>query len=138
MDIDRWDPFREVSQLLAGRLAPTPRALNDGTWLPPTNIHETADAYRLDVELPAVAADDVRIDLRDGVLRIAGERPAPTTEDGRAFRREQRSGKFARSFRMPADADPDTVSATAKDGIVSIVVRKSEQAQTRTIEVRAA
>lgn len=137
MNIDRWDPIREVGHLVAGHLAPLP-AVNDGAWLPPTDIREVADAYRLDVELPAVAAADVRVELRDGVLHVAGERPAPADEDGRAFRREQRYGKFARSFRMPEDADPEAVSATAKDGIVSIVVRKSKQAQARSIEVRAA
>lgn len=137
MNIDRWDPIREVGHLLAGHFAP-PRTVNDGAWLPPTDIREEADAYRLDVELPAVAAADVRVELRDGVLHVAGERPAPAVLDGRAFRREQRYGKFARSFRMPEDADPEAVSATAKDGIVSIVVHKSKEARARSIEVRAA
>lgn len=138
MNIDRWDPLREVGHLLAGRMESPSRPANDGAWLPPTDIREEADAYRLDVELPAIAAADVRIELRDGVLHVAGERPAPAIENGRAFRRERRYGRFARSFRMPEDADAEAVSATAKDGIVSIVVRKSEQAQARSIEVRAA
>lgn len=137
MNIDRWDPIREVGHLLAGHLAPAP-AVNDGAWLPPTDVREEADAYRLDVELPAVAAADVCVELRDGVLHVAGERRTPAMVEGCAFRREQRYGKFARSFRLPEDADAEAVTATAKDGIVSIVVRKSKEAQACSIEVRAA
>lgn len=137
MNINRWDPFRDFGQVLAGHLVPTVSA-HAGAWQPPTDIREDGEAYHLDLELPAVPAEDVQIELRDGVLRVAGERPAPATEGGRAFRREQRYGKFERRFRLPEDADADGVSASAKNGIVSVVVRKSQPAQARAIEVQAA
>lgn len=138
MSINRWDPFREISQLVASQFAPMPALGGDGTWQPLADIREDADVYRLDVELPAVAPEDVRVELRDGVLRVAGERQAPAGEGERAFSRELRYGKFARSFRMPKDADAEAVSATAKDGVVRIVVRKTPKAQSRAIEVLAA
>lgn len=138
MSINRWDPFREISQLLASQLAPMAAPGNDGSWTPLADVREDQDAYRLDVELPAVAAKDVRIELTDGVLRVAGERQAPTGEREQAFRRELRYGKFERSFRMPKDADAEAVSASAKDGLVTIVVGKTPKAQSRAIEVLAA
>ena len=138
MSINRWDPFREISQLLASQLAPMAAPGNDGSWTPLADVREDQDAYRLDVELPAVAAKDVRIELTDGVLRVAGERQAPTGEGEQAFRRELRYGKFERSFRMPKDADAEAVSASAKDGLVTIVVGKTPKAQSRAIEVLAA
>lgn len=138
MSINRWDPFREISHLLAGQFAPMPVPADEGAWQPAADIREDKDAYRLDVELPAVAASDVRIELADGVLLVAGERQAPADEGERAYRRELRYGKFERRFRMPKDADAEAVSASAKDGVVRIVVGKTAKAQSRAIEVLAA
>lgn len=138
MSINRWDPFREISHLLATQFTPMPAAGNDGAWQPLADIREDASAYHLDVELPAVAAKDVRIEFADGVLRIAGERQAPADEGEQAYRRELRYGKFERRFRMPKDADAEAVTASAKDGIVRIVVGKTAKAQARAIEVLAA
>ena len=131
MNIVRWDPFRELEQAFAA-----PNALN---WQPAADIRETKDGYRVELELPAVERKDVRIELQERTLRVSGERRfADEQEHGRLQRKERRYGKFARSFRLPADADPSAVRATAKDGVVTIDVAKSATAQPRAIEVEAA
>ena len=138
MNIVRWDPFRELSQLF-DREALVGANGNVHHWQPLVDIRETKDAYRVDVELPAIDAKDVRIELNSGVLQISGERRfANDAEDGRVHRRERNYGKFTRSFRLPEDADPSAIDATAKDGVVSIAIGKVAEAQARTIEVEAA
>ena len=131
MNIVRWDPFRELEQAFVA-----PSALN---WQPAADVRETKDGYRVELELPAVERKDVRIELQERTLRVSGERHfADEQEHGRLQRKERRYGKFARSFRLPADADPSAVRATAKDGVVTIDVAKSATAQPRAIEVEAA
>lgn len=138
MNIVRWDPFRELSQLF-DRDALVGANGNMHHWQPLVDIRETNDAYRVDVELPAVDAKDVRIELNGGVLNVSGERHlASDAEDGRVHRRERSYGKFTRSFRLPEDANPGAIDATAKDGVVSIAIAKVAEAQARTIQVEAA
>lgn len=138
MNIVRWDPFRELSQLF-DRDALVGANGNVHHWQPLVDIRETKDAYRVDVELPAIDAKDVRIELNGGVLNVSGERHfASDAEDGRVHRRERSYGKFTRSFRLPEDANPGAIDATAKDGVVSIAIAKVAEAQARTIQVEAA
>ena len=128
MNAVRWDPFKEIDRMFGV-------AAND--WQPLVDIREGDDAYSVELDLPAVAPRDVRIELKDGLLHVSGER-AVETNDERVRLRERRYGKFARSFRLPEDADADAITATAKNGVVRIAIGKSAVAQARAIEVQAA
>lgn len=138
MNIVRWDPFRDLAPLF-GRDAFAGADPNDNVrhWQPLVDIRETKDAYRVEVELPAIDPKDVRIELNGGVLHVSGERHL-ANDNGHVHRRERSYGKFTRSFRLPEDADAGAIDATAKDGVVSIAIAKVAQAQARTIEVEAA
>ena len=142
MNIVRWRPFWEFGQGLDRNFQSELDALRQSddavNWKPPVDIHETEHGYRLDVELPAVDPEDVRVELHKGVLNISGERRFADEEDGNRMRlRERQRGKFRRSFRLPEDADADAIRATAKHGIVSITVGKSVENR-RAIAVEAA
>ena len=141
MNIVRWNPFRELDQVFDRYMAPVPGSFvpNGHDWRPPVDIMETEDAYRVDLELPAIDPKDVSITFKDGVLSVSGERQfANADESGRIHRSERRYGKFTRSFRLPEDADADAIRATAKDGVVSIAVAKNTKAAAREIEVELA
>ena len=108
-------------------------------WQPLVDIRETKGAYRIDVELPAVDPQNVRIELNGTVLRVSGERRADNDEESVRVRCRERSyGKFVRGFQLPEGTDANAISATAKDGVVSIAVGKLARAQARTIPVAAA
>lgn len=131
MNIVRWDPFRDLDRAFDRRSALE--------WQPPVDIRESKEGYRVEVELPAIDRKDVRIELKERILLVAGERrPADGEHDARLHRRERRYGKFSRSFRLPEDADPNAIRAAAKDGVVTIDVAKRATAQPREIEVQAA
>ncbi len=139
MAIVRWNPFQEIDQffdrhLYSGRPGGLPE--NDSAWRPLADIRETKDAYRVEVELPAVEAKDVNIELNAGMLHVIGERRyAKDDETDRVHHRERGYGRFARSFRLPEDADADAIRATAKDGVVTITVGKNAKALSRSIAV---
>ena len=139
MNLVNWDPIRDFDNLFrAGPVLPRirERACN---WLPAIDVRESNDSYRVDVELPAVAPEDVEVSCKDGLLTISGERKCqPANDDERVHRSERLCGRFARSFRLPDDADQDSIEATAAQGVITISVAKRENARARSIEVKTA
>lgn len=71
------------------------------------------------------------------MLTISGERKYEREDDDeRVHRSERLYGRFARSLRLPNDADQDAIEATAAHGVVTISVAKRESARARSIEVK--
>ena len=90
-------------------------------------------------ELPEVSKDEVKVEIRDGVLYIRGERRKETEEKGKTFHRVERAyGKFLRSFTMPQDVEEAKVTADFKDGILVVKVPKATVAKNKTFEVKVA
>ena len=141
MSIVQWNPWREFDELFT-RVAGVPgEPLARGDWLPPVDISETATEYRIDVEIPSVAAEDVDVSFKDGVLTVSGERRSERDGDqdgGKRHRVERRWGRFSRSFRLPENADAERIDARVKDGVLYLAVAKQDKAQPRRIEVNAA
>jgi HSP20 family protein len=135
MSIVRWNPWREFDDFFP-RLAPPSESLAGSEWLPAVDISETDTAYHIDLEIPAIARDDVNVAVKDGVLTVTGERKVEKQTDGKTHRVERQYGKFARSFRLPENVDDGSISAKAKDGVLYVVVSKKEQEQPRQIEVK--
>lgn len=82
--------------------------------------------YEINMELPGVAQADVKIDLHDNSLMIHGEKRSERKEEGKTYFFSERSfGAFQRTFRLPSDADTDGITASFKDGILTIRVPKA-------------
>ena len=145
MSIVRFNPialpflFRELERECGPAAERGGLAAQARDWQPLVDIRETADAYRLEVELPAVDPKDVRIAVEEGHLKVTGERRAADAETAGKVRRSERPhGTFMRSFRLPEDADADAIRATAEHGIIAITVGKSVKARARQIAVETA
>src|SRR3954463_3785266 len=94
-------------------------------WSPALDLYDQKDDFVVTVELPGMKKDDIQISLHDGVLTVSGERNHESTEnDDKAFRSERYFGKFQRSVTLPARVDSSKVSASYKDGILSITLPK--------------
>ncbi len=139
MNIVHWNPWREFDDLFtrAGGLPEESLARPD--WLPAADITETEQGYQIEMEIPAVAADDVDVSVKDGVLTVSGERRSETdSEGGKRHRVERRWGRFSRSFRLPENVDWDSIDARARDGVLYLNVAKKDNARPRKVEVQAA
>jgi HSP20 family protein len=69
-------------------------------------------------------------------LTLKGERKDDTTDSKRTyFAREIGGGAFSRSFRLPTDADTNKVSASFKEGMLTVGVPKREEAKPRRISI---
>ena len=136
MNVVRWNPFAELDEFFGRRQGGNGWVDGQG-WRPAVDIRETDESYLFEVEVPAMDPKDVDVTLRAGILSVAGERSAEAG-DGQMHRQERLHGKFTRSFRLPTDADDEAISASAKDGVITIAVGKRSKAKPRAIEVQAA
>ena len=128
MSIVRLTPWRERDGVAS-----------NGGWAPRVDVWETAEAYRMDAEIPAVSAEEVEVSINEGVLSIRGERKTASLDEGdRRHHTERRFGPFYRSFRLPDNADADRVSARVANGVLELTIDKQTAAVPRRIEVIAA
>ncbi len=138
MNVVRWSPFREFDNLFQALERPS-APVRRADWLPLVDIRENENEYQIDVEVPAVAAEDLSVTVNDGVLTVSGERKSETQEDSdganKVHRVERRFGRFVRNFQLPDDADAESIQAQSKDGVLYVTVSKREPAHGRTIDI---
>ncbi|MFK7915890.1 MAG: Hsp20/alpha crystallin family protein [Pseudomonadales bacterium] len=139
--LTRWNPFREFDDMfntLQTQPARRQSATRSSNWVPPVDISENDGAYLIELEIPAVAVEDVAVEVKDAVLTVSGERQRKDDESRRSHRLERAFGSFRRSFSLPEDADEESVTASAKDGVLLLSVGKRAKAQPRRITVQSA
>jgi len=151
MKLVRWDAFPEMQEMaerldryfgrpvLARRAEPGKESLTVPDWAPAVDVAETPQEYLLNVELPGVAKEDVKLFVEDGVLCIEGERRREKEENDKRYHRVERAyGCFLRSFALPDDVDEQKLQADFKEGVLSVHLPKSEKSKPRAIQVKAA
>ena len=106
-------------------------------FVPAVELSENDESYTITVEIPGVNRDEVHVDLHEGMLIIHGEKKSEREEKKERGRYIERSyGSFSRSFTLPTDADADRLDASFKDGVLKIVVPRSEAAKPRQIAIK--
>jgi HSP20 family protein len=115
----------------------TLHSMNGAGLAPPCNAYEDEQGFHVEVALPGLDRRDIEIVFEDGILMVKGERKGENPENARHYlAREIGWGAFSRSFRLPTYLDPNKVSASYKDGILTMAIPKREEAKPRRIEIR--
>jgi HSP20 family protein len=105
---------------------------------PLLNVTEGSENYYVRAELPGIKADDLDISVTGSSLSIGGERKISSEDEKVDYhRREREAGKFSRVISLPAQVDTGKVEASCVDGILTIVLPKSEAAKPKQITVKA-
>jgi HSP20 family protein len=137
----RRDPFRafvgrgRLSRLMEEMFGDRPFAR--GELVPALDLHETDSEYVVTVELPGVRKEDVSVEVTEGVLTVRGEKKSEREEKKERSRWVERSyGSFSRSFTLPANATPDRIEASHKDGILTLRIGKREETKPKTIAIK--
>lgn len=129
----------QVEQLLGkGGWPSSIRAAQRGAF-PAINMGVTADAVEIYAFAPGIDLAKLEVSVDRGVLTIAGERACDLpgeSEKVSVYADERFSGPFRRAVSLPDDADSSRVEARYRDGILRIVVPKSENAKPRRIEIK--
>ncbi len=103
------------------------------------DIYDAGDALVLRAELPGCAKEDLSIELKEQTLTLKGERkPASMVGEEQYHRRECNCGPFQRAFFLPTTVDPEQVTASFKDGILELRLRKREALRPKRITITAA
>jgi HSP20 family protein len=142
----RWDPFRDLfaahdrlGRMLSDEAGLGPSLEGIGAWLPPVDVIEESDRIIFRAEMPGVDRNDIDIEMENGTLVLRGEKKQEkNANDGAAHRVERYYGSFSRSFVLPSTIDAEKIAATYRDGVLEVVLPKSEEAKPRRIKVLAA
>jgi HSP20 family protein len=103
---------------------------NTGMTLPKVNIKETPEAFVVDMAVPGLKKSDFHIDLDNQVLSISTEMKEENEhKEDNYTRREFGYSSFKRSFTLPESVDDSKIDAKYKDGILSILLPKKEEAK---------
>jgi len=106
-------------------------------WSPAVDIREREDAYLVEVELPGLTKDDVKITMENNILTIQGEKKHEKEEKRGDYHRTERVyGSFQRSFTLPSSVKNDKIEAQYKNGILTVSLPKVEEAKPKAIEVK--
>lgn len=97
--------------------------------VPAANIIEADDHFNIDLAAPGKKKSDFTIELDEGVLTISSETETKSTEkDGSFTRKEFGYSSFKRSFNIPETVSADKISASYKEGILTVSLLKKAEA----------
>ena len=130
-EMDRlWDSFFEKGTL---------RGEEGGEWLPSLDVAETKNEIVVKAEVPGLEPKDIDISLSDGLLTIKGEKKQEREEKEENYHLVERSyGSFARSIRLPNEVQSDKINASYKNGVLKVVLPKSEGAKKKEVKIKVA
>ncbi|MBP3709590.1 MAG: Hsp20/alpha crystallin family protein [Treponema sp.] len=115
--------------------------------LPKVDMKEEKDAYTMQVDLPGMSEKDVNVELDHNVLTISSHHEESTEEKtdkaaekdaGKYLIRERHVSKFTRRFTLPDDVNSEHVSASFKNGVLTVSIPRKEIAAPKRIAITAA
>ncbi|MGJ0335311.1 Hsp20/alpha crystallin family protein [Aliarcobacter cryaerophilus] len=138
MLLTKFDTFKQLKEIEKNLY--TQVGNNEGVtaFVPTVNTREGEFAYHVDVDLPGVKKEDIKVDLNKGVLTISGERK--TKEEVKQedyYKIETYFGKFSRSFTLPDNVDIENIEAKSDNGVLEIVIPKlKDDVSKKSIEIK--
>ena len=108
-------------------------------WLPAVDINEDSSSFTLTADIPGLNKSDIDISVEDNMLRLSGNREyTKADKDVEYHYHERNHGKFFRSFKLPLTVDEKKISAVFKNGVLTVILPKTEETQTslRSIKVK--
>ncbi len=103
------------------------------SFSPRTNIIETASAFNLQISLPGLKKEEIKIDVENDTLTISGERKfKQESETDKVHLVEGAYGSFSRSFNLPENIDKQGITAELVDGVLTLSIPKVEVQNNKT------
>jgi len=132
-ETNRWlDPFFED-------FFSAPSMFNrwESEYTPRVDIVEKEDYLSMSFEVPGMDKKDIKVQIKDNILSISGNRESKSEENGDSYvRREIRTGSFCRQFTLPRTVDTSAIKAEYKNGILEVRLDKREEAKPKEIDIK--
>jgi HSP20 family protein len=112
-------------------------AQTGAAWSPALDLYDEAEQLVTKIELPGLSREAVAVNYQDGVLSISGDRKGDYAEgqEPDCYRSERAKGKFSRDLALPVPVQADKIRAAYKDGVLTVIMPKSEDAKPHRVEV---
>ncbi len=136
---DLFDQFSRLQEdletLWSGGTRPASiRAVARGSY-PMINLGVTAEGAEVYVFAAGLDQEQIELSVQKNLLTVSGERQAAQPEGSNAYLQERFHGKFRRVLTLPEDIDPDSASATYRNGVLHISLRRKAEARPRQIRI---
>ena len=130
---DRFDRLFDASFLPTVGMEDTPGSTQ---WRPVVDVYDREDKIVIKAELPGLEKKDIKVDVKDRVLTLKGERSYENeVKEGKYYRKERAFGKFERAFTLHSDIDSGKIEAEYKDGVLRVEIPKPEEEKPKKIMV---
>lgn len=140
-DLARWDPFKELLSLrdefdrIFKEYFIRPEKV-DEEWFPMLDMKEDSENILVNIEVPGMRKEDIKVTLRGNQLLVSGERRFEKEKKDETYHRIERSyGKFQRIITIPVEVEQSKIKATYENGILSITLPKTEKEKPKEIEI---
>ena len=130
--------FKTFNDLFDEFFTQLPSAQRNGnTWnAPPVNVHETNDAYHLEVVAPGLQKEDFKVNVEKGLLTISYEKKTEAeNKDYRTHRKEFGVRSFKRSFSVDEKINADAIEAKYENGVLKLLLPKKEEVKVAPKEI---
>jgi len=104
---------------------------------PRTRITEDKDNFHINLEMPGIPKENVKIEVENNLLSVKGEKKVENkNEDTNLVMNEIVYGEFCRTFNLSKDIKVDAIEAEFKDGVLVISLPKVEEAKPVVKEIK--
>src|SRR3989344_6226248 len=111
---------------------------DDGDGQLAVDVYQTPDEIIIEAMIPGVKADDLDISITREMVTIRGTRDRyRSVEDDQFFFRELFWGSFSRTILLPQEVEPDAADAREKNGVLTIVLPKSQKDKQHKLRVKS-
>ncbi|HAA24509.1 MAG TPA: heat-shock protein Hsp20 [Ruminiclostridium sp.] len=129
MSFGNWKPLREIDELASEineLLMTTPLSIINRYATPRTDVYQTEKEVIVTSEIPGLSKEDMEVLIENTYIRLSGHKKRNTGGNEEICRSERFFGSFSRIIPLPSEVEPDKAVAQYKDGILTIVMPKSE------------
>lgn len=129
---------RSFSAMLDNFFDEAVRTSPSSRFVPSVDISENDKGYDVEVSVPGMKKDDIKLEVEGNTLHISGEKKVEDKKEEKTFHRvESQYGYFHRSFDLPEEAQLENIEANYQDGVLNIHVPKDvKKTETKKIDIK--
>lgn len=136
----KWDPLKDLFYMEKhiDKIIASSFKQSESNFMPYVDVIENDEYIILIAELAGVKENNMEVTISEGILTISGIKSSVMDiypEDEYYYKIERPYGKFVRSFALPANVNTEVIKASLKDGLLKIVLTKTNKNNSKTIKI---